>query len=176
MQILLQAKKIVTMPTITYHIDFMKKSTLKKIFFSVATMIFATTMASAQDVEAVPVDTVAVEVVPVDTPVPAKAVSVSAEKKGPDAQQAARAISNQMKEHLILNDAQNMKVYIINLDFLKKTFENNKNADKAERNKRQRGLEEERDAKLKSVLNEKQFKVFIANRPTDRKRIIPYYE
>jgi|GEM_PF-6515096 len=165
------------MPTVTYHIDFMKKSTFKKIFFSVAAVVFTTTMAFAQDGEAVAVDTVAVEVVPVEQPLATKpAVSVAAEKKGPDAQQAARAISNQMKEHLILNDAQNMKVYIVNLDFLKKTFENNKNADKAERNKRQRGLEEERDAKLKSVLNEKQFKVFIANRPIDRKRIIPYYE
>ena len=81
-----------------------------------------------------------------------------------------------MKEHLALNDAQNNKVYIINLDFLKKTFDNNKNADKAERNKKQRGLEEERDAKLKSVLTDKQFKVFIANRGVDRKRIIPFYE
>lgn len=165
------------MPTVTYHIDFMKKSTFKKIFFSAAAVVFTTTMAFAQDGEAVAVDTVAVEVVPVNPPVSAKAeVVATTGKKGADAQQAARAISNQMKEHLILNDAQNMKVYIVNLDFLKKTFENNKNADKAERNKRQRGLEEERDAKLKSVLNEKQFKVFIANRPIDRKRIIPYYE
>lgn len=146
----------------------MKVNTLKKSVFSLLFAVFAFGVASAQESNDTDVDAVVVSPEPADP--------VTAVKKGPDAQQSARTISNQMKEHLALNDAQNNKVYIINLDFLKKTFENNKNGDKAERNKKQRGLEDDRDAKLKSVLNEKQFKVFIANRGIDRKRIIPYYE
>lgn len=146
----------------------MKVNTLKKSVFSLLFTVFAFGVASAQDNDSTAVETVA------EAPEAAKPAETV--KKGPDAQQAARTISNQMKEHLALNDAQNNKVYIINLDFMKKTFDNNKNGDKAERNKKQRGLEEERDTKLKSVLTDKQFKVFIANRGIDRKRIIPYYE
>jgi len=146
----------------------MKVNTFKKSVFSLLCTVFAFGVASAQDNDSTAVEPVAETLMATK---PAETV-----KKGSDAQQAARTISNQMKEHLALNDAQNNKVYIINLDFLKKTFDNNKNADKAERNKKQRVLEEGRDAKLKSVLTDKQFKVFIANRGIDRKRIIPYYE
>lgn len=146
----------------------MKTTTFKKSVLSVLFTMFCFGIASAQEP-----DTTAVEVV---EDAPDTATSAVAEKKGPDVQQSAREISNQMKDQLALNDQQKNKVYIVNLDFLKKTFENNKNPDKAERNKKQRGLEDQRDAKLKSVLNEKQYKVFIANRGVDRKRIIPFYE
>lgn len=153
----------------------MKHSILKKNALSLLALMLFSVTAFAQDNETadVAVDTVETIVIAAE---PVKVQPVAAvEKKEPTAQDAAKAVTSQMKEHLSLTGDQNTKVYIVNLDFMKKTFDNNKKTDKAERNKKQRGLEEERDGKLKSVLNDKQFKVFIANRGVDRKRIIPFY-
>lgn len=163
----------------------MKYSMLKKSAFAVMAMMFVSAAFAQEDTE-IAVDTVEtiviapepvkVEPVKEEEGKPEKPAPGLPEKKGPTAQDAAKSITAQMKDQLSLVGDQNTKVFIVNLDFMKKTFENNKKGDKGERNKRQRGLEDERDAKLKSVLNDRQFKVFIASRGVDRKRIIPFYE
>lgn len=103
-------------------------------------------------------------------------VNAIAQDKQDVAVEGAKKVTASMKDQLTLNDGQNNKVYIVNLDFLKKVAENNKKANKVEKMKKQRSLEEERDTKLKSVLSADQYSLFIAHRAQDRKRIAEFYQ
>ncbi|MFP9098745.1 hypothetical protein ACLI09_06810 [Flavobacterium sp. RHBU_24] len=88
----------------------------------------------------------------------------------------AKAVTSYMKEKLSLNDSQYTKVYNVNLTFLQKVEENaqkNKGADKI---KKLRALEDERDTKLKSVLSEDQYKNYVGNKAANRKKIAEYYQ
>ncbi|WP_129582993.1 hypothetical protein [Flavobacterium cyanobacteriorum] len=93
------------------------------------------------------------------------------------AAEGAKAVTANMKEQLSLNDSQYTKVYAINQDFLKKAMENKTTAKtRIEKAKRLKALDEERDAKLKSVLTEEQFKIFVANKAENRKKIRQYFQ
>ena len=86
--------------------------------------------------------------------------------------EAARAVTNHMKEGLSLNDGQYTKVYAVNLDFMEKAIDNRDSGkSKIEKAKRLKALTDERDAKLKSVLSGDQYKKFIANKAENRKKL-----
>lgn len=103
-------------------------------------------------------------------------VSVLAQEKQDKNVEGAKKVTASMKEQLTLNNGQNTKVYVLNLDFLKKVAENNKKTNKVEKMKKQRALEEERDTKLKSVLSADQYSLYIATKAQDRKRIAEFYQ
>jgi hypothetical protein len=90
--------------------------------------------------------------------------------------EGATAVTNQMKTQLTLNDAQYTKVLDVNKTFLQKAAEANKTANKTEKAKKIKTLTDDREAKLKSVLTETQYKTFAANRATYAKKLREYYE
>lgn len=87
----------------------------------------------------------------------------------------AKAVTSYMKENLSLNDSQYTKVYGVNLAFLKKVDENAKKNKGADKIKKLRALEDERDTKLKSVLSEEQYKNYVGNKAANRKKIAEFY-
>lgn len=101
-------------------------------------------------------------------------VNASAQDK---AAEGARAVTTNMKEKLNLNDGQYTQVYAVNLDFLQKALENQATGNtKVEKGKRLKELDDERDAKLKSVLNGDQFKKYLAIKTDNRKRLRAFYQ
>lgn len=84
----------------------------------------------------------------------------------------AKAVTAQMKEQLKLNDGQYSRVHAVNLDYLQKALDNKK-SDKTsvEKAKRLKALDDERDAKLKSVLSADQYKIYTANKIENRKKL-----
>lgn len=77
--------------------------------------------------------------------------------------EGAVKVTTHMKSQLSLNDNQYTQVLAINKDYLKKLDEN-PGATAVQRSKKKKIYDEDRDKKLKSVLNESQYKIFIANR------------
>lgn len=91
------------------------------------------------------------------------------DKKGAE---AARAVTNNMKEDLSLNDGQYTQVYAVNLNFMEKAIENRDSGkSKIEKAKRLKALDDERDTKLKSVLSDDQYKKYLANKAENRKKL-----
>lgn len=88
----------------------------------------------------------------------------------------AKAVTSYMKEKLALNDSQYQKVYSVNLTFLQKVEDNAKKNKGADKIKKLRALEDERDTKLKSVLSEDQYKNYVGNKAANRKKIAEYYQ
>ena len=90
------------------------------------------------------------------------------------AEAGAKRLTDRMKTELSLNDDQYSKVQEINKDFIGKTMETkNANADqaaKADRAKAVKELNEQREAKLKTVLTEEQFKTYLANKAKKTQR------
>lgn len=80
------------------------------------------------------------------------------------AAEGAKRATDKMKTELSLTDAQYPKVEKINKDFIAKTQENRTLTDKAAREKSVKALSEDRDAKLKTVLTEEQFKAYTAKK------------
>ena len=84
----------------------------------------------------------------------------------------AKKLTEHMKVQLALNDSQYTKVHAVNLDFLTKAISANESGKtKIEIAKKIKQLDEERDAKLKSVLSDDQFKKFVATKPENRKKV-----
>lgn len=83
--------------------------------------------------------------------------------------EGAKMVATHMKEQLSLNDTQYAKVLEVNKVYLKKVKENS-GATAVEKAKKQKGYDEERDAKLKSVLSDSQYKIYIANRAANAKK------
>ncbi|MUV05427.1 hypothetical protein GN157_17065 [Flavobacterium rakeshii] len=77
--------------------------------------------------------------------------------------EGATKVTTHMKSQLSLNDNQYTQVLAINKDYLKKLDEN-PGATAVQRAKKKKSYDEDRDKKLKSVLNETQYKIYIANR------------
>lgn len=101
------------------------------------------------------------------------AVSAQAQDK---AAEGAKAVTTHMKEQLKLNDSQYTKAYAVNLDFMQKAIENKKaEKTKVEKAKRLKVLDDERDTKMKSILTDDQFKVFIANKAENRKKLRQHF-
>ncbi|MFP9112996.1 hypothetical protein ACLI1A_03590 [Flavobacterium sp. RHBU_3] len=103
------------------------------------------------------------------------AVTVSAQE-AVKPEDGAKALTSYMKEKFTLNDSQYTKVFSVNLAFMQKTLENNNKTNKVEKLKKQRAIEEERDTKLKSVMSDDQYKLYIATKAQDRKKISEYYQ
>ena len=77
-----------------------------------------------------------------------------------------------MKTQLSLNDNQYTKVSDVNRVYLQKAKDSHAtNASKLDKAKKLKALEEERDTKLKSVLTKDQYKIFIANRAENTKKL-----
>lgn len=100
-------------------------------------------------------------------------LTVAAQDKATD---GAKAVTTYMKEQLSLNDGQYTKVYSVNLTFLQKVEENSKKNKGADKIKKLRALEDERDTKLKSVLSEDQYKNYVGNKAANRKKVAEYYQ
>ena len=100
-------------------------------------------------------------------------LAASAQDKNID---GAKAVTSYMKEKLTLNDNQYTKVYNVNLTFLQKVDENAKKNKGADKIKKLRALEDDRDAKLKSVLSEDQYKNYVGNKAANRKKVAEYYQ
>jgi hypothetical protein len=89
----------------------------------------------------------------------------------------ARAVTNNMKEELSLNDSQYTKVYAVNLEYLQKAIENKESGkSKVEKAKRMKVLDDDRDNKLKSVLSDDQYKKYVANKVENRKKLREHFE
>ncbi|KGO84911.1 hypothetical protein Q765_18955 [Flavobacterium rivuli WB 3.3-2 = DSM 21788] len=81
-------------------------------------------------------------------------------------------LNDHMKTQLSLNDSQYVKVNDINRVFVTKAKESEKsNANKLDKAKKIKALEEDRDTKLKSVLTADQYKIFVANRGENTKKL-----
>ena len=81
-------------------------------------------------------------------------------------------LNGHMKMQLSLNDSQYAKVNDINRVFVTKAKESEKsNANKLDKAKKIKALEEDRDTKLKSVLTSDQYKIFVANRGENTKKL-----
>lgn len=80
-----------------------------------------------------------------------------------------KIVAMHLKSQLSLNDSQYQKVLAVNRDYFKKSKENN-GATAVEKAKKQKAYDEERDAKLKSVFSDSQYKIYIANRASNSKK------
>ena len=88
-------------------------------------------------------------------------MNVSAQDKSTGAQR----LTDRMKTELSLNDEQYAKVLEINTAFISKTSEARKaSTDRAEVSAAIKGLNDEKDAKLKTVLTEEQYKTYITKK------------
>jgi len=90
--------------------------------------------------------------------------------------EGAKAVTTEMKTQLSLNDGQYAKVMDINKTFLQKAAEAEKVANATDKAKKLKTLTDDRDAKLKSVLNETQFKTYQAGRTGNAKKLRAYYQ
>jgi len=81
-------------------------------------------------------------------------------------------LNDHMKTQLSLNESQYGKVNEINRVFVQKAVESEKsNANKLDKAKKVKTLEADRDTKLKSVLTADQYKIFVANRGENTKKL-----
>jgi hypothetical protein len=85
---------------------------------------------------------------------------------------ALTSLNTYMKEQLSLNDSQAVKVNDANRVFMQKAKENEKGSlSKLDKAKKVKLYEEDRDMKLQSILTKEQYKMFIANRAENTKRL-----
>ncbi len=101
--------------------------------------------------------------------------TVNAQEKD-RAGEGAKVVTTEMKAQLSLNDGQHAKVLDINKTFLQKAAEAEKVANATDRAKKLKMLTDDRDAKLKSVLNETQYKTYQAGRAGNAKKLRAYYQ
>jgi len=86
-------------------------------------------------------------------------------------------LTGYLKTQLSLNDSQYTKVKDVNRVYLQKAKESYaSNASKLDKAKKLKALEEERDIKLQSVLTKDQYKIFIANRGENSKKLKEAYD
>lgn len=86
--------------------------------------------------------------------------------------QGAKALTDTMKTQLSLNDDQYKQVYDINLDFISKVASVKQDGDsKMAKFKKLKSIDGDRDAALKKVLTDDQFKDFQAYKQENRKEM-----
>lgn len=90
--------------------------------------------------------------------------------------EGAKTVTTEMKTQLSLNDSQYSQVMDINKKFLQKAAEAEKVTNATEKAKKLKTLTDDRDAKLKSVLNETQYKTYQAGRAGNAKKLRAYYQ
>lgn len=94
-------------------------------------------------------------------------INASAQDRTAD---AAQKMTDNMKTELTLTDAQYAKVLDINKNFAGKATEARKaSTDRKVTSEAVKGLNEEREAKLKTVLTEEQFKTYLAKKEEKKK-------
>lgn len=101
--------------------------------------------------------------------------TVSAQEKD-KAGEGAKAVTTEMKTQLTLNENQYAQVMDINKKFLVKAAEAEKVTNATDKAKKLKALTDDRDAKLKSVLNETQYKTYQAGRAANAKKLRAYYQ
>ncbi len=101
--------------------------------------------------------------------------AVAAQEKD-KAGEGAKVVTTEMKVQLSLNDGQYAKVLDINKTFLQKAAEAEKVTNGTEKARKMKTLTDDRDAKLKSVLNETQYKTYQAGRVSNAKKLRQYYQ
>lgn len=91
--------------------------------------------------------------------------------------EGAKKVTDNMKTQLALNDGQYAKVLEINKTFLQKVKDSRAaTTNKVEQAKKLKVIDDDREAKLKSVLTEDQYKMFAANRAENKKKLKEYLE
>ncbi|KGO91087.1 hypothetical protein [Flavobacterium subsaxonicum] len=91
--------------------------------------------------------------------------------------EGAKKVTDGMKTQLTLNDSQYAKVLEINKAYLVKVKESKaKSVNKVEAAKKLKTIDEDREAKLKSVLTADQYKAFAATRADNKKKLKEYLE
>lgn len=89
----------------------------------------------------------------------------------------AKAVTENMKEQLSLNDSQYSKVLGINHSYLQRAIENRDSGkSKIDKAKRLKELDDDRDTKLKSVLSEEQYKKYVATKMENRKKLKEHFQ
>lgn len=93
------------------------------------------------------------------------------------ADQKAKALTDRMKTQLTLNDDQYKQAYDINLNFVTKLGGIKEDAgSKMSKFKKLKSVDEERDAALKKVLTEQQFKEFQTQKKENREEMKARYK
>ena len=84
----------------------------------------------------------------------------------------AKKLTDHLKTQLALNDSQYAKVSDINRVYLQKAKENGQSINnKLDKAKKLKALDEERDTKLQSVLSKDQYKLYVAHRTENNKKL-----
>jgi hypothetical protein len=96
-----------------------------------------------------------------------------AQEKTPE--EKATALTKDMKSKIGFNDDAYTKIYPINLHFLKETDILKKEESKAEKFKKLKQLDEDRDTELKKILTEEEFKKFKDYKTKNRKKFKDNY-
>jgi hypothetical protein len=91
--------------------------------------------------------------------------------------EGAKKVTDGMKTQLTLNESQYAKVLEINKTYLVKVKENKtKTVGKVEQAKKLKTIDDDREAKLKSVLTQDQYKMFAATRADNKKKLKEYLD
>jgi hypothetical protein len=91
-------------------------------------------------------------------------------------EQAAKMLTDTMKTQLSLNDDQYKQVYDINLDFISKLGAAKQDAGgKMAKFKKMKEVDQDRDAAMKKILTEDQFKSFQEHKKENRKELKDRY-
>lgn len=86
--------------------------------------------------------------------------------------EGTRKVTDGMKTQLSLNDSQYAKVLEINKTYLVKVKDSKaKSVNKVEQAKKLKTIDDDREAKLKSVLTEDQYKIYGAGRADNKKKL-----
>lgn len=81
-----------------------------------------------------------------------------------------------LKSQLSLNDSQYGKVYEIISVYLEKDKKNNESGTAAEKAKKHKAQLDDRDKKMESVLSKEQFKIYVANRAANARKLKDFTE
>lgn len=85
---------------------------------------------------------------------------------------SAKTVTEQLKTQLALNDSQTAKVLEINRTYLKKLNETKlAGGSKVDQAKKLKVLDTDREAKIKSVISADQYKIYVANRGVNTKKL-----
>lgn len=99
--------------------------------------------------------------------------SVNAQK---NIQKISKDYTGYLKSQLTLNDSQAHKVNEITIGYLERVKKNKEAGTATEKAQKQKGFMEDRDKKMESVLSKEQYKIYIANRGANTKKLKEFME
>jgi len=86
--------------------------------------------------------------------------------------EGSKLVTDNMKEQLVLSDAQYKKVYDINLDFFTQAKAlRSSGEDKMDKAKKMKALDDDRDVKIKAALTDKQYETYLVNKKERREKL-----